>query len=75
MNYFEPLPGACPELDAKTHVGVVYRLVSEPVNESDFLSHRALFPEKVFHASECRAMSVSVFTDMDAAKKTPRTSE
>jgi hypothetical protein len=69
MTYFESLPDACPELDAKTHEGVVYRLVSVPINDSDFLSHRALFPEKTFHASECRAMSLSVFTDLDAAKK------
>jgi hypothetical protein len=69
MNYFEPLPAACPELDAKTYDGVVYRLVSEPVNEADFLSHRALFPLKTFHTTECKAMSLSVFTDIDAAKK------
>lgn len=68
MTYFEILPDACPELDAKAHDGVVYRLVSEPISETDFLSHRALFPNAQFHATECRARSISVFTSIEAAK-------
>ena len=68
MRFFEELPQACPEHDAIPVDCVVYRLVSASPNDSDFLSQRALYPDKSFHASECRARSLSVFTDKDDAK-------
>lgn len=68
MQFIEQLPIACPEADAVSHEGTVYRLVSDEPCELDFLSHRYLYPEKLFNASDCRARSLSVFTDFEAAK-------
>ncbi len=66
--WYEPLPEQCPPNDAKKPQNdIVYRAVqSNPPIDSDFISHRAIWPHKIFKVSECRARSVSVFTEVDA---------
>ncbi|MBS7691933.1 hypothetical protein I0E98_21970 [Pseudomonas lalucatii] len=73
-EWYEELPEQCPPSDAFSLDGFVcYRLCEclEPT-EGDFLSHRALFPQKTFHAPECRARAISVFKkpeDLDSLLK------
>ena len=76
MLYAEQLPADCPPPSATEMAGeVVYRLVSSrPPSSRDFLSQRALFPNKSFHTDECRARAHSVFvsqTDCGALTKLP----
>ena len=62
-GWYEELPEQCPPSDAFTPKEFVcYRLCgSQRVVDSDFLSHRHLYPTKTFNAPECRARSISVF--------------
>ncbi|WP_345844267.1 hypothetical protein [Shewanella algae] len=74
--WFEELPERCPPTDAKTPDGQEYfRLIENEIIESDdFISHRKIWPNKAFHVSECRARSVSVYSDIEecrAIKKLP----
>jgi hypothetical protein len=69
MQYFETLPPQCPEPGSEPPVGPVFRLVNDPPSDRDFLSQRALQPQQVFNATECRARSVSVFLSVDGAKR------
>lgn len=66
MNWFEPLPECCPPSEAATSSGVpFYRILkSNSVSEEDFLSHRALYKNRVFRVSECQARSISIFPDI-----------
>jgi hypothetical protein len=61
-NWAEPLPANCPPKDARPPNGEEYfRLVNKiPPQESDFYSHRKLYPKKQFSTNECRARSVSL---------------
>jgi hypothetical protein len=68
MNWYEELPFGCPPEEAKLPEGVYFRLGSIPPDDSDFWSHRRLFPHKKFHVDECVARSLSVFDTHDAAE-------
>lgn len=65
--WHEELPEQCPPGDAfEPNNFRCYRLCEQtPFTESDFLSQRALAPEKVFNAPECIARAVSVFTGIE----------
>lgn len=73
-EWHETLPEQCPPSDAFRLDGFIcYRLCecTKPT-ESDFLSHRMLFPLKTFHVPECRARAISVFKkseDLDSLLK------
>ena len=62
-EWYEELPDQCPPSDSFSVEGFVcYRLCESPEpTEKDFLSHRKLFPNKVFNSPECRARAISVF--------------
>ena len=63
--YFEELVDNCPDADAKpANNEKFYRLVSIPVADEDFYSHRKKYPFKKFNVSECQAQSVSVFRNL-----------
>lgn len=64
-EWAEPLPDECPPDDAVPPEGeVYYRMVeSFPPTETDFVSHRELYPNKHFSLGECQVRSCSVFTD------------
>jgi len=68
MIWFEPLPGGCPPPDAtEPNNDIFFRLTKAyPPSESDFWSQRKLYPNKPFHTSECRAMSLSIYSDLEA---------
>lgn len=64
-KWFEELPDQCPPAQASNLEGFVcYRLCEgfQPA-EGDFLSHRTLFPEKIFRAPECQARAISVYKE------------
>jgi hypothetical protein len=69
MNWYENLPPDCPPLEAFVPKEPYFRLGTIPPSDSDFWSHRHRFPHKVFHVSECVARSLSVFNDLEAAKR------
>ncbi len=61
--WYEELPEQCPPSDAfNPDRFVCYRLCEciEP-SDGDFLSHRVIFPDKIFRVPECQARSISVF--------------
>jgi len=68
-DWVEDLPEGCPPNDAyKPTDLVVYRVVSEfPPRESDFLSHKALHPERAY-IPECEYRAVSVCDNIEHAK-------
>jgi hypothetical protein len=68
-TWAEELPEGCPPRQADPSEGIYYRLGNKPPTEEDFFSHRKLYPLKVFKVDECRALSVSVFNDLDAVKQ------
>ena len=70
MTWYENLPDSCPPKGSITPSGEsYYRLLeSETPSEKDFISHRAKYPDKKFHVSECQAMSISVFKDINSCK-------
>lgn len=75
-EWYEELPDQCPPVGAFcVEDFVCYRLcLGNQPSESDFLSQRSLFPDKVFHAPECRARAISVFKepeDLDKLLKLP----
>lgn len=73
-EWYEELPEQCPPSETFSLDGFVcYRLCerAEPA-EGDFLSHRALFPQKIFRVPECQARAISVFKkpeDLDPVLK------
>lgn len=76
MDWFEELPDDCPPKSAEKPNSDYFRLVANnPANENDFKSHRARWPKRKFNTTECRARSLSVFSDISGAedlKKLPR---
>lgn len=70
-DFFEELPSECPPAKAVyPHNMEVYRVVfGRPAGSSDFFSQRKNSPNKVFNANECIARAVSVFNNIDSAKK------
>lgn len=72
MKFYEKLPSNCPPETAFAPQTSYFRLGSIPPDDSDFWSHRRRFPNKVFHVSECTALSLSVFDSQDAAEKLKR---
>lgn len=73
MEWNENLPEFCPEQGTHIpHHEVYYRIVKTiPPTPSDFISQRGLKPTKVFTppVTECRALSLSLFSDLNDAKK------
>ena len=69
MRWLENLPENCPPEDAYVPSEFVcYRIVSNnPVDDSDFYSHRELYPSKRFPVSECKARAASVMKNVDDA--------
>ncbi len=72
MNWYEQLPPNCPPEEASAPKAPYFRLGSIPPDDSDFWSHRRRFPNKVFHVSECIALSLSVFDSQETAEKLKR---
>lgn len=76
QEWFEELPGQCPPAEASNFERFVcYRLCEGTLPaERDFLSHRTLFPKKVFRVPECQARAISVYKeakDLDFVLKLP----
>jgi hypothetical protein len=73
MDWFEDLPQYCPPPDATPSIGTYYRIAEgDPTTSSDFFSQRKLQPNKVFKGQgvdECIARAVSLFQNIDDAKK------
>ena len=72
MDFCEQLPEGCPPAGAREirEEREVYRLVrSNPPTESDFASHRALYPRKYFR-DECLARALSVNDSVQSARMT-----
>lgn len=63
--WFENLPENCPPHDAlKPSDFLCFRLATQnPPAEEDYLSQRQIYPEKKFNVNECRARSLSVFSE------------
>jgi hypothetical protein len=72
MKSYEKLPPNCPPETAFAPQTSYFRLGSIPPDDSDFWSHRRRFPNKVFHVSECIALSLSIFDSQEAAEKLKR---
>lgn len=70
MNWYENLPESCHPKDAMEPSGEqFYRILSsENPSNGDFLSYRAQQPGKRFSVSECQAMAISVFTDIESCR-------
>lgn len=66
--WFENLPENCPPRNSASPNGETYYRLAEntDIKCSDFWSHRKLWPKKQFKVPECRARSVSVFSEIDA---------
>ena len=70
QDWAEDLPENCPPEEASHPENIVfYRLMSNPIAESDFYSHRKLFPIKFFRVTECVARSLSIWADKKEAEK------
>lgn len=71
MMWFENLPPNCPPDDAESPSDFLcFRLANQnPPGEKDYLSHRELYPEKKFNVNECRARSLSVFSERSECEK------
>lgn len=69
--WHEELPENCPPADAEYPENFLcFRLASQnPPVEDDYRSHRELYPEREFHVNECRARSLSVFSDRSECEK------
>lgn len=63
--WFENLPENCPPNDSiKPTDFLCFRLAAQnPPNEEDYLSQREKYPKKKFNVNECRARSLSVFSE------------
>jgi len=69
MNWSEDLPESCPPSDAFSSDGsnLYYRLIKdESPKENDFHSHRKLWPNQIFNATECIARSLSIYNNKSA---------
>ncbi len=70
-EWSEALPESCPPEEAYQCNGEnFYRLVAgDPARESDFFSHRKLYPTRIFKVDECQARAVSVFSTKKEAEE------
>lgn len=72
-KWFETLPPECPPADSQECSGRYYRVAQgDPATSEDFFSQRKLSPEKVFLGvgiDECIVRAVSVFSEVDDAKR------
>lgn len=68
----EQLPDNCPPETARTPSGAIYyRMVDTyPPTGRDFFSHRKLRPDAAFNTDECLALSVSLFSALQACART-----
>lgn len=74
QNYwFENLPPSCPPADSEKCNGAYYRVsVGNPAQSEDFFSQRKIAPDKIFKGEdidECIVRSVSLFSDLNDAKR------
>lgn len=73
MEWFEDLPKYCPPADAEQSMGRYFRIAEgNPATSADFFSQRRLQPDKIFKGhgiDECIVRSISLFKDLDDAKK------
>lgn len=69
--WYESLPNNCPPADVEYPENFLcFRLASQnPPIEEDYQSHRALYPERVFNTNDCRARSLSVFSERAECEK------
>jgi hypothetical protein len=70
-DWAEELPPNCPPATATApQYEVFYRLAKQfPPTPEDFYSHRKLYPQKTFHTTECRARSLSIFSNFEECRK------
>jgi len=66
MEWFEELPEDCPPNNAIVPPYEWFFRVAEqyPPLETDFYSHRKLYPRMKFKTNECRARSVSIYNNL-----------
>jgi hypothetical protein len=66
-EWAEELPHNCPpKTGIMPNNDVFYRLANDyPPTDSDFYSHRKLFPYKHFNVDECQARSISLFNQLN----------
>lgn len=69
MNWYEQLPDNCPPLEVTPAEDTFFRLGGIPPDDSDFWSHRRRFPHKLFKVSECIALSLSIFDNLEATQR------
>lgn len=68
--WLEELPKKCPPDPASPFNGSLYRLVDNvPPQIRDFMSNKALFPNKVFKVDDCIQRACSVYNSVDECKK------
>ena len=67
----EELPRNCPPSEAyEPEDSDCFRFVStDPPSHTDFLSNRALYPNRQFGVSECQARALSILDDLSVAFK------
>lgn len=67
QSWYEVLPEKCPPQNATEPNSVIfYRLCSNnPPQNDDFLSHKFLFPAKVFNTTECICRALSLWTNKE----------
>lgn len=70
-EWAEELPPNCPPSKATPpNYDTFYRLIPRfPPEKQDFFSHRKLFPTRKFKTNECRARSVSIFSELEECAK------
>lgn len=62
LEWYEELPENCPPVESEQPRNqLFYRLCKIPLDNRDFLSHRKLFPNKVFNTTECITRSLSIW--------------
>jgi hypothetical protein len=73
-DWSEELPPNCPPAEARPPgLRRFYRLVNSfPPSASDFLSNRALFPDRRFNVDECIARALSIFETAKACSRIRR---
>jgi hypothetical protein len=70
MGWPKHFPSGCPNSDAASASGVVYRLVTnDPPTADDFLSYWTMFPGTEWGERKCKACGLSVFSNRDDAIK------
>jgi hypothetical protein len=69
--WLESLPEDCPPPDAVApNDFLCFRLaIHNPPGKEDYFSQRQIYPDKKFHVNECRARSLSVFSEKSECEK------